>query len=124
MPKHRVNVSGVEGVDLTQLRFRYDKLSASLEEVMGLAGALHADPATGDQMLERRRGQIQDELYAIVKTIAAKESQDVLGASVKARVLLDWCERDRDDVVTQLTVSLCQDVLRVARSSEGGERTG
>ena len=124
MPKHQVNVSGVEGVDLTQLRFQYDKLSASLEEVIGLAGALHADPTRGDQTLERRRGQIQDELYTIAKTIAAKELQDVLGASVKARVLLDWCERDRDDVVTQLTVSLCQDVLRVARSSEGGERTG
>jgi hypothetical protein len=48
--KHRVNVSGVEGVDLTQLRFQSDKLSASLEEVMGPAAALHTDPATGDQM--------------------------------------------------------------------------
>jgi len=124
MPKHRVNVSGVEGVDLTQLRFQYDKLSASLEEVMGLAGVLDADPTNGTQMLERRRGQIQDELHAIAKTIAANESQDMFGASIKARVLLDWCERDRDDVVTQLTVSLCRDVLRVARSSEGGERTG
>ncbi len=116
MPKHQVNGEDVESVDLTQLQTKYDKLSASLEEVTRLAEALDADPTVGDQLLERRRVQIQDELHAIARTIAAKESQDIFGARVKARMLLDWCEQDRDDVITQLTVSLSRDVLRVVRS--------
>jgi hypothetical protein len=122
MPKHQVNGEDVESVDLTQLQTKYDKLSASLEEVTRLAEALDADPTVGDQMLERRRVQIQDELHAIARTIAAKESQVIFGARVKARMLLDWCEQDRDDVVTQLTVSLSRDVLRVVRSSGGSGR--
>ena len=122
MPKHQVNGEDVESVDLTQLQTKYDKLSASLEEVTRLAEALDADPTVGDQLLERRRVQIQDELHAIARTIAAKESQDIFGARVKARMLLDWCEQDRDDVITQLTVSLSRDVLRVVRSSGGSGR--
>jgi len=40
------------------------------------------------------------------------DAHDLSALAVKARVLLDWCERDRDDVVSQLTMSLCRDVLR------------
>ena len=64
MPKHQVNVEDVESVDLVQLQSKYEKLSASLEEVTRLAEALDADPTVGDQLLERRRVQIQDELHA------------------------------------------------------------
>jgi hypothetical protein len=122
MLKHQVNVGDAESLDLVQLQSRYEKLSASLEEVTRLAEALDADPTVGDQMLERRRVQIQDELHAIAKTIAAKESQDIFGARVKAKMLLDWCEQDRDDVIAQLTVSLSRDVLRVVQSSGGSGR--
>jgi transcriptional regulator with XRE-family HTH domain len=113
MPEHQVNVSGGEGVDLTKLQSSYDKLSASLEEVTRLAESLDAGSTIDDQMLERRQGEIYDELHAVARTIAAKESQDVSGAGVKARVLLDWCDRRSDDIITQLTVSLCRDVLRL-----------
>jgi hypothetical protein len=122
MPKQRVN--GAESVDLTRLQSNYDKLSASLEEVRRLAETLDAGSTIDDQMLERREEQIHEELHAIAKTIAAKESQDVSGASVKAKVLLDWCDQASDDVTSQLTVSLCRDVLRIARSGGSGERTG
>jgi len=122
MPKQRVN--GAESVDLTRLQSNYDKLSASLEEVRRLAETLDAGSTIDDQMLERREERIHEELHAIAKTIAAKESQDVSGASVKAKVLLDWCDQASDDVTSQLTVSLCRDVLRIARSGGSGERTG
>ena len=121
MPKHQVNVSG-EGMDLAQLQSSYDKLSASLEEITRLAESLDAGSTIDDEMLEHRQGQIHDELHAVAGTIAAKESQDVYGASVKARVLLDWCDQGSDDLTNQLTISLCRDVLRLARS--GGERSG
>ena len=124
MPKHQVNVSDGEGVDLAQLQSSYDKLSASLEEVKRLAEFLNAGSAIDDQMLEHRQEQLYDELHAVAKTIAAREAQSVSGASVKARVLLDWCDHSRDDVITQLTVSLCRDVLRLARSGSGGEKSG
>jgi hypothetical protein len=124
MPKHQVNVSGSEGVDLAQLQSSHDKLSASLEEIKRFAESLDAGSTIDDEMLERRQGQIYDELHAVARTIAATGSQNVSGASVKARVLLDWCDQDSDDVINQLTVSLCRDVLRLARSGGGGERSG
>jgi transcriptional regulator with XRE-family HTH domain len=113
MPKHQVNVSGGEGVDLTKLQSSYDQLSASLEEVTRLAESLDAGSTIDDQMLERRQGEIYDELHTVARTIAAKESRDVSGAGVKARVLLSWCDPGSDDIITQLTVSLCRDVLRL-----------
>jgi hypothetical protein len=117
MPKYRVNARGVESVDLTALRSLYERLSGSLEEITRLAEALDADPTVGDEMLEQRRDQLQDELHAIAKRIAAKKSQDISGARAKAEVLLEWCEEGSDNIIAQLTVSLCRDVLRIARSS-------
>jgi hypothetical protein len=124
MPKHQVNVSGGEDIDLAQLQCSYDKLSASLEEITRLAEYLDAGSTIDDEMLEHRQGQIHDELHAVARTIAAKESQDVSGASVKARVLLDWCDQASDDLINQLTISLCRDLLRLARSGGGSERSG
>jgi hypothetical protein len=124
MSNRPVNVKGaVRGtpVDLADLQSEYDRLLGSLGELTHVRRVLEADPAAADRALEKRRQHIQDQLHAVAKRIADKDAHTLSAVAVKARVLLDWCEHDRDDIVSQLTMSLCRDVLRAAKSDSSDQ---
>ena len=108
-------------VDHTDLQSEYDRLVGSLHELTQLRNALEAEPAAAERVLEERREHVHDQLHAVATKIAQMDAHDLSAIALKARVLLDWCEHDRDDIVSKLTMSLCRDVLRVVKADNTGQ---
>ena len=121
MPKRPVNLKSAVDATLADLQSEYDRLVGSLRELAHLRAALEANPTPADRLLEERRERVQDQLHAIAHKIAEEDAHDWSAVAVKARVLLDWCERDRDDIVNQLMVSLCRDLLRATKTDRSDQ---
>ena len=119
MSKRPVNIERAVDdtlVDRADLQSEYDRLVGSLRELAQPRATLGAEPAAADRTLEERRSHVHDQLHAIATTIAQMDAHDLSAMALKARVLLDWCEHERDDIVSQLTMSLCRDVLRAVKA--------
>jgi hypothetical protein len=106
--------------DIADLQSQYDQLIGSLAEVVHLRWAIEENPGAAEQTFEQRHLHIHDQLHSIAKDIANRHVGALAAAALKARVLLDWCEHDRDDVVTKLTISLCREVLEIAGTGNNG----
>ena len=104
------------GPRLAGLAKSYETLAARLDEVSTLGGRTTEQRA----LLEQEATNLHRRLFDLAWQAAEIEARSVADLTIKAWILREWCEVEPTDLVSRLTLAVCNDI--VALGTRGGAR--